>query len=180
MNVEATFLTDRNAARPTAWDEVTMPFSSGSMEVIVATDGTAVVAIRFALPGADRSWLGRAARDPEHPVLVAAAAQLGAYARGDQQVFELPLRVAGTPFQLSVWSALLEIPYGETSTYAKVAATIGRPTSIRAVGAAIGANPVCIVVPCHRVIGTNGTLTGFAGGLKNKALLLTQEGTLAQ
>jgi methylated-DNA-[protein]-cysteine S-methyltransferase len=110
-----------------------------------------------------------------HPVLSETARQLREYFGGERKVFELTLDFHGTDFQKLAWSALLTIPYGETRTYAQMAALIGRPTAVRAVGAANGRNPISIVAPCHRVIGSNGTLTGFGGGLENKAKLLELE-----
>ena len=101
--------------------------------------------------------------------------QLGAYFAKQLRVFTLPLAPRGTPFQLSVWSALRDIPYGDTRSYAQIAQIIGKPEAIRAVGAANGANPLPIVVPCHRVIGSNGSLTGFGGGLPMKRFLLDLE-----
>ena len=101
--------------------------------------------------------------------------QLTAYFAGDLRDFDVPLTVAGTPFQRQVWAALQQVPYGTTCTYGDLAAAIGRPTAVRAVGAANGRNPVCIVVPCHRVVGSGGALTGYAGGVERKALLLALE-----
>lgn len=102
--------------------------------------------------------------------------QLAAYFAGTLTEFDLPLAPQGTPFQLSVWRALRQIPYGETVSYGAIAEAIGRPNASRAVGAANGANPLPIVVPCHRVIGSTGKLTGFGGGLDTKAALLALEG----
>jgi methylated-DNA-[protein]-cysteine S-methyltransferase len=104
-----------------------------------------------------------------------AAAQLGRYFEGNLHRFDLPLDPVGTEFQLSVWFALSEIPYGSTSTYAEHARRVGRPGSARAVGSANGRNPLSIVLPCHRVIGADGSLTGFAGGLQAKRYLLALE-----
>jgi methylated-DNA-[protein]-cysteine S-methyltransferase len=101
--------------------------------------------------------------------------QLKAYFAGELKVFNLPLKPEGTPFQLAVWQALQEIPYGETLTYGELALRIHRPKACRAVGAANGQNPLSIVIPCHRVIGSGGRLTGYGGGLKAKAYLLTLE-----
>ena len=109
-------------------------------------------------------------------VLAACAAQLTDYFAGKRRHFELPLAARGTPFQQSVWDALADIPYGELRSYRDIARTIGNPAAVRAVGAANGRNPLPIVVPCHRVIGSNGTLTGFAGGLEVKRFLLELEG----
>ena len=108
-------------------------------------------------------------------VLDEAARQLDAYFAGDRREFDLPLRLYGTDFQAVVWRALREIPYGETRSYADVARRIGRPTAVRAVGHANGQNPLAIVVPCHRVIGADGSLTGYAGGLELKRALLELE-----
>lgn len=101
--------------------------------------------------------------------------QLAAYFAGELREFDVPVAVAGTPFQQAVWAALREVPYGTTCTYGDLAAAIGRPTAVRAVGAANGRNPVCIVVPCHRVVGSGGSLTGYAGGVERKQLLLSLE-----
>ena len=109
-----------------------------------------------------------------------AAAQLAAYFAGTRADFDLPLDLqAGTPFQQSVWDALRAIPRGRTTSYAELARRLGRPQAARAIGAAVGRNPVSIVVPCHRVLGTDGTLTGYAGGLERKTALLQLEGALA-
>jgi methylated-DNA-[protein]-cysteine S-methyltransferase len=114
--------------------------------------------------------------DDVHPVLRAAAQQLNAYFSGQLQSFDLPLTPTwGTPFQRAVWQALQRIPYGKTSTYGDIARDIGNPKAVRAVGAAIGQNPHSIIVPCHRVVGANGALTGFAGGLDRKQYLLEHE-----
>jgi len=107
-----------------------------------------------------------------------AARQLTAYFAGDLTHFDLPLHIAGTPFRKRVWSELQTIPYGETISYAALADRIGRPQAYRAVGAANGANPLPIVVPCHRVIGSNGSLTGFGGGIAVKRFLLELEGVV--
>ena len=114
--------------------------------------------------------------DRRHPVLLETERQLKEYFAGQRTSFTLALDVAGTDFQRKVWQALLTIPFGETRSYAEIARQIGRPKAMRAVGAANGRNPLSIVAPCHRVIGTNGRLTGFAGGLDTKAFLLELEG----
>jgi methylated-DNA-[protein]-cysteine S-methyltransferase len=111
-------------------------------------------------------------------VLADAAEQLDAYFAGDLTRFELDLALRGTPFQQQVWAELVQVPYGATVTYAELAEAIGRPTAARAVGAANARNPVAIVVPCHRVVGTDGTLTGYAGGTPRKQALLTLENAL--
>ncbi len=120
-------------------------------------------------PGPDPSW------ERSHTPFVEAARQLAEYFDGTRRRFELALAPAGTPFQLAVWKALQDIPYGETRTYADVARRIGRPVAVRAVGLANGRNPLPIVVPCHRVIGKDGSLTGYGGGLPIKRALLDLE-----
>lgn len=123
-------------------------------------------------------WLPGARPIPDPRALAAVGEQLSAYFEGALRAFALPLDLRGTPFQTRVWQALRDIPYGQTRTYAEVAAAIGAPTSVRAVGAANGANPIMIVVPCHRVIGSRGALTGYGGGLDMKFRLLRREGVL--
>jgi methylated-DNA-[protein]-cysteine S-methyltransferase len=115
--------------------------------------------------------------DPQHPHIVAARAWLAAYWSG-RPTGSLALDPQGTPFQQAVWRALLKIAPGRTSTYGDIAADAGQPGAARAAGAAIGRNPVSIVVPCHRVIGRDGSLTGYAGGLERKRALLQHEGVL--
>lgn len=110
-----------------------------------------------------------------HPVLTQAAEQLAQYFAGDRQEFTVPLDPSGTEFQQSVWTALAAIPYGTTCSYRELARRLGRPTATRAVGAANGRNPLSIFLPCHRVVGADGSLTGFAGGLDTKAWLLRHE-----
>jgi methylated-DNA-[protein]-cysteine S-methyltransferase len=143
-------------------------------DLVVTGDGWAVTGIGFGPPPAG------AAAGPAIPPgpLAELADQLGAYFAGELRAFDVPLAPAGTAFQRRVWDALASIPYGETTTYGELAAEIGRPGSARAVGAANGANPLAIVVPCHRVIGADGTLTGYAGGLPAKRALLTLEGAI--
>jgi methylated-DNA-[protein]-cysteine S-methyltransferase len=101
--------------------------------------------------------------------------QLRAYFAGELTTFDMPLAAVGTPFQRSVWAALRRIPYGETRSYGQLALTLGRPEAARAVGAANGANPLGIIVPCHRVVGADGSLTGYGGGLERKRFLLELE-----
>jgi O-6-methylguanine DNA methyltransferase len=112
----------------------------------------------------------------ETPLLRETDRQLREYLDGRRKVFDLPLRQVGTEFERTVWAALLTIPWGETRTYADIARQIGRPSACRAVGRANGLNPISIIVPCHRVIGSNGRLTGYAGGLDLKERLLRLEG----
>ena len=115
---------------------------------------------------------------PDHPILLAAQQQLQEYFAGQRREFDLPLAFTGTPFQQKVWQALLTIPYGETRSYLQIAQQIGHPQAMRAVGAANGQNPLSIIAPCHRVIGANGKLVGFAGGLDKKHYLLQLENKL--
>jgi len=115
----------------------------------------------------------------DHPLLQQAISQLERYFAGDMNAFDLPLLLSdGTPFQRQVWQALRAIAPGETTSYATLAARIGRPAAVRAVGAAVGRNPLSIIVPCHRVLGARGELTGYAGGLERKTALLRLEGIL--
>lgn len=123
-----------------------------------------------------RVRLHLAEEQENHSVLIEAEDQLNAYFSKKLQKFSIPLDFIGTEFQREVWRALLTIPFGETRTYQDIAIQINRPGSVRAVGAANGKNPISIIAPCHRVIGSNGQLTGFAGGLKNKEYLLDLEG----
>lgn len=117
-------------------------------------------------------------RDASHPVLMQTQAQLAAYFSGQRSVFDVPLDLGqGTEFQQGVWSALLEIAPGATTTYSGLARRLARPLAVRAVAAAIGRNPISIIVPCHRVLGAGGALTGYAGGLDRKAALLQLERT---
>lgn len=116
--------------------------------------------------------------DARHAPLAECARQLAEYFAGERDTFELPLAPEGTDFQQRVWKEIAKIPYGETITYAQLAARAGAPGSARAAGAATGRNPLSIVVPCHRVIGTSGSLTGYAGGLERKTRLLEIEAAL--
>ena len=125
-------------------------------------------------PGASR-----APQAPRHPHIARAAQQLAEYFDGQRRHFELALDPQGTPFQQAVWQALLQIACGELSSYGEVARRVGRPAAVRAVGAAVGRNPLSIVVPCHRVVGSSGALTGYAGGLERKRALLALEGALS-
>jgi len=156
----------RRAARP--------PLAYGCCESPVGTgDGARLHLISF--PSGSRATGPRADWRRDQGLFAEAFRQLGAYFAGELNRFELPLRLAGTGFQNAVWSALSEIPYGATTSYGALAARIGRPSASRAVGAANGANPLPIVVPCHRVIGANRSLTGFGGGIEVKRFLLEHE-----
>ncbi|RMH93567.1 methylated-DNA--[protein]-cysteine S-methyltransferase [Lysobacter pythonis] len=145
--------------------------------LLVATDDDGLCAIEFP---ANRHPVKRvgAWREAPHPLIDATARQLDEYFAGQRRAFELPLAPRGTAFQLRVWQALRTIPHGDTWSYARLAEAIGQPTAARAVGAANGRNPLPIIVPCHRVIGAGGALTGFGGGLPTKQFLLRLEGAL--
>ncbi len=154
----------------------TMASPVGELTLIASEKGLAAILWENDDPA--RVRLAPRVEGAGHPVLEEAERQLGAYFAGERQAFDLPLDFHGTAFQKRVWAALLAIPFGETRSYAQIARAIGSPTAFRAVGAANGRNPISIVAPCHRVIGTNGTLTGFAGGLAAKQHLLELEGIL--
>ena len=116
---------------------------------------------------------------PQHPLLQQTAACMDAYFAGDAASFSLPLDLAGgTPFQQAVWLALLQIPRGATTSYGALSQSLGRPSAVRAVAGAVGRNPVSVLVPCHRVLGMDGALTGYAGGLERKTALLQLEGVV--
>lgn len=126
---------------------------------------------------APRAGASRWPEDTDHPVLKLVSQQLTEYFAGQRSHFDVPLDLAcGTAFQQSVWQALLAIPQGSTASYGDVGRRIGKPAAARAVGAAVGRNPISIIVPCHRVMGSNGSLTGYAGGLHRKVALLAIEG----
>lgn len=157
------------AADTHVYDVVTSPIG----ELVLTGDDTVLTGVYMetdqarVLSGADMTHVPGAYPD--------AAEQLAAYFSGDLTTFDLPLAPQGTEFQRAVWAALTEIPYGQTTTYAQIALDIDRPTAIRAVGAANGRNPIAVIIPCHRVIGTNGSLTGYGGGLPRKRTLLDLE-----
>lgn len=140
------------------------------------TRGDALAGIYFTEhKGAPAAATPSAPAHPAHPALAAACRQLTEYFAGERRAFDLPVDAQGTAFQRAVWRALAEIPFGATITYAALARAIGQPSAVRAVGAANGRNPLSIIVPCHRVIGSDGTLTGYAGGVMNKRWLLDHE-----
>ena len=152
----------------------TMKSPVGELRLIASDQGLA--AILWENDNPSRVRLAPAAENKKHPVLLEAERQLNDYFGRKRKTFGLKLDFAGTEFQKKVWAALLTIPFGETRSYAQIARQIKRPRAVRAVGAAIGRNPISIVAPCHRVIGSNGELTGFAGGLETKSCLLALEG----
>ncbi len=153
----------------TAW-----PGPLGAMTLAATSRGLSGVWFDGQRHGPDTSaWR----RHPAHPVLLTAIQQLGEYFAGQRTAFNLPLDLhAGTAFQQQVWQALLRIAPGATTSYGRLSAAIGKPAAVRALGAAVGRNPVSIVVPCHRVLGADGSLTGYAGGLERKTALLRLEG----
>lgn len=142
--------------------------------LLVATD-EALTGLHFAgekyYPAIDAAWQ----RQPRAPLILRARKQLDEYFAGKRKDFDLAVEPAGTAFQRKVWRALQNIPYGVTANYGAVATRIGKPSASRAVGAANGRNPISIVIPCHRVIGADGDLTGYAGGMDRKAALLRLE-----
>lgn len=154
-----------------AFKIVTSPV--GKLKLVASDKG--MVAILWENDKPSRVRLGELHEDRTHPILTDAESQLGEYFTGRRTTFSVPLDMRGTSFQKSVWKALLEIPFGETRSYGQLARQLGNPQAMRAVGAANGRNPLSIVVPCHRVIGSSGKLTGFAGGLETKARLLSLE-----
>ncbi len=147
----------------------------GQLKLVASDKG--LTAILWENDNPHRVRLGAAQENNTHPVLQDTERQLNAYFKGKLEKFSLKLDVEGrgTSFQKKVWEALLSIPFGETRSYLQIAQQIGHPKAVRAVGAANGKNPLSIIAPCHRVIGSNGKLTGFAGGLEAKAFLLGLE-----
>ena len=135
----------------------------------LVSDGECLVGLHF------EGWEPPGAVHETDTVLATTARQLDTYFAGRLRTFDLPLALVGTPFQHRVWSALRAIPFGETRSYGQLAKAIGKPSAMRAVGAANGRNPIAIVVPCHRVIGADGSLTGFGGGIERKKFLLSLE-----
>jgi len=141
---------------------------------LVASD-TGLVAILWQDDDPARVRLAASQERSDHPILLTTQAQLNDYFAAALRSFTVPLDFRGTPFQQMVWAALRTIPFGETRSYGDIAHAIGRPTTSRAVGAANGRNPISIIAPCHRVVGANGALTGFAGGVETKRWLLDFE-----
>ena len=141
---------------------------------LVAHD-QALVAVMWDNEDHKRVRLAELIQDHQHPMLIRVKKQLEQYFAGQRQQFDLPLDFQGTDFQQQVWQTLLTIPYGETRSYKEIAVQIGNEKAVRAVGAANGRNPISIIAPCHRVIGSSGALVGFAGGLDKKQILLSLE-----
>ncbi|MDW8848296.1 methylated-DNA--[protein]-cysteine S-methyltransferase [Erwinia sp. MMLR14_017] len=150
-----------------------MPSPVGVLTLIASDKGVAAILWENENPNRVRQMATE--EDPAHPVLVETERQLKEYFAGERTTFTVTLDFIGTEFQKKVWQALVAIPFGETRSYGEIARQIGHPKAVRAVGAANGKNPISIIAPCHRVIGSNGKLTGFAGGLEAKAFLLNIE-----
>jgi methylated-DNA-[protein]-cysteine S-methyltransferase len=146
-----------------------MTHPSAVGELLMTTDGRQLTGVLFDAPAPNPAWRHG------HAILDDAAGQLDEYFDGQRQDFDVDLGPAGTDFQQTVWKALCEIPYGQTVSYGELARRVGNPKASRAVGLANGRNPISIVVPCHRVIGANGSLTGYGGGLHRKEWLLAHE-----
>jgi methylated-DNA-[protein]-cysteine S-methyltransferase len=149
-------------------------------KLMLVANGSKLSAILWENDKPERVRLGPMREEQGNPVLVEAERQLSEYFAGERSCFKLELEFAGTEFQRKVWEALLAIPFGETRSYQEIALQIGNPKAVRAVGAATGKNPISIIAPCHRVVGTSGDLTGFAGGLGTKRLLLDLEASAAE
>ena len=145
----------------------------GKLKLVASAN--ALLAVLWERKRPNRVKLAMLQHDPQQPILIKTERQLGEYFAGTRNQFDLPLEPTGTEFQKKVWRALQEIPFGQTRSYLDLAKSIGSAKAVRAVGAANGKNPLSIVVPCHRILGANGTLTGFAGGLETKAKLLALE-----
>ncbi len=152
-----------------------LDMSSPVGQLKLVADDHALVAVLWQNEKVNRVILPELIQDDVHPILVSTKQQLDEYFQGQRKVFDIPLNFQGTSFQKQVWQALIAIPYGETRTYQEIAVQMGNAKAVRAVGAANGRNPISIIAPCHRVIGSNGRLVGFAGGLENKHILLQLE-----
>lgn len=150
-----------------------MPSPVGTLTLIAS--GDKLCAILWENERLNRVRIGPLQEDIHSPLLQETERQLQQYFAGEREHFDLPLDFVGTEFQQKVWQALLTIPFGETRSYSQIAEQIGSPKAVRAVGAAVGRNPLSVVVPCHRVVGTDGSLTGYAGGLDRKKSLLNLE-----
>ena len=151
----------------------TMESPVGKLKLVASDEG--LVAVLWQNDRPSRVRLGELVEDNQHPILLKAERQLREYFAGKRKEFEIPLDMRGTTFQKNVWEALLAIPFGETRSYGQLAKQLGNPNATRAVGAANGRNPLSIIVPCHRVIGSTGKLTGFGGGIATKEHLLNLE-----
>lgn len=151
----------------------TVESAVGKLKLVASDEG--LVAVLWENDNPRRVRLSESLENESHPILVETERQLGEYFAGKRSTFSMPLDMRGTRFQKDVWKALRTIPFGETRSYGQLAKQLGNPRATRAVGAANGRNPLSIIVPCHRVIGSDGQLTGFAGGLNTKRHLLKLE-----
>ena len=149
------------------WNWIDSPLG----KLLLVGDGEALTRVAMSPRPNDVPEGGR--RDPA--ALASVAEQLRAYFAGELTEFDVPLAPRGSEFQLRVWNALLEVPYGQTASYGQIAARVGRPDAVRAIGATNGRNPIAVIIPCHRVIGADGSLVGYGGGLDRKRLLLELE-----
>jgi methylated-DNA-[protein]-cysteine S-methyltransferase len=144
--------------------------------LLLTSDGESLTGLYMGAPSKRPNMGSEWVENPKGGALAAAAAQLQEYFAGKRKTFELPLSLQGTDFQKRVWTQLTKIPFGETWSYGQLAKKLGNPNGSRAVGLANGRNPIAVIVPCHRVIGADGSLTGFGGGLPRKQWLLAHEG----
>lgn len=163
----------------TRFAEASVPSPLGPLRLVATSRGLAYCGTKGERPERFARWAARRLAGGERvgslPALAQASAELAEYFAGERRAFTVPLDQEGTPFQRAVWERLLAIPFGQTTTYARLAADVGAPGAERAVGSANGANVISIVVPCHRVLGSDGALTGYAGGMPAKARLLKLE-----
>lgn len=155
------------------WGVIDTPIGS----LAAALDGAGRLT-HLGLSKRERDWIAAHGGERNDKAVAPVARQLAEYFAGKRTRFDFPLAAKGTEFQKQVWSALLKIPFGKTTTYAALAEKLGRPGAFRAVGRANATNPIAVIVPCHRVIGTDGTLTGYAGGIPIKQKLLELEGAI--
>lgn len=155
-----------------------MASPTGTLTLIASDNGLRAVLWDYDDTG--KSSIDSGIENPDHPLLLEAEKQLNEYFARKRKTFSLPLDFIGSDFQKQVWEALLTIPFGETRSYGQIARQIGNPDSVRAVGGAANKNPIPIIAPCHRMVGANGKLVGFGGGLANKALLLELEAPFRQ
>ncbi|MCL1690114.1 cysteine methyltransferase [Elizabethkingia anophelis] len=150
-----------------------MPSPLGVIRLIASDMGLA--AILWEGEGYKRTKLSAPERDDQNPILLKTEQQLTEYFAKARTVFDIPLDFSGTEFQKKVWKALLDVPFGATTTYGELAKILGDTKAVRAVGGALNKNPISIIVPCHRIVGTSGNMVGFAGGIANKTILLNLE-----
>ena len=152
----------------------TMIYNSDIGEILIRANDEALIELRF-LTEAEKTDVLKTENDSSSPILKEVSVQLDEYFAGDRREFSVPLNVAGTEFMEEVWNALVAIPYGQTKKYGEIAASVGRPKAARAVGMACNRNPIALIIPCHRVVGSKGSLVGFRGGIDIKEKLLALE-----